>query len=286
MSTQKEVASTSRSEEEILPGSLHSDKSKQQLKDAVIYYEQLLDENNLITSETSDTISHESMLIGQQFYESTLELLADRQLLVEEELIHENELCEEVSFEEVEEGLSSDEYEPEEKRPRELEHVPLDYKVKVVNIAKAHPTWSLQTLQKKGCSRLKKKEYISRWEEDIKKGGTLFDKYAVIDSWTYDRFMEARQGYHQVTTRNLQEWALAAAGQFPDFAFKASDRWIAKFKKKHGIRQRKITKFVTQKEAVTVDDILTSADIFRTQTLRLLPNFQKDYVINTDQTGM
>ncbi|GFY79658.1 valine--tRNA ligase [Trichonephila inaurata madagascariensis] len=48
--------------------------------------------------------------------------------------------------------------------------------------------------------------------EDIIKEGNKFDKYALIDSWTYDRFVDARENFHPVTTRNLQQWALSAAG--------------------------------------------------------------------------
>lgn len=162
----------------------------------------------------------------------------------------------------------------------------MDYKIKVVNIAKKHPTWNLQSLQKNGCSRLKRKEYLSKWEEDIKKGGNKFDKYTIIDSWTYDRFVEARQNYQQVTTKNLQQWALSAVGQFGDFEFKASERWVKKFKSIHAIRQRKITKFVSQRETATLEEILKSAATFGTQALKLIPKFNKNFVINTDQTGM
>jgi len=107
----------------------------------------------------------------------------------------------------------------------------------------------------------------------------------MIDCWTYDRFVEARANYKQGTTRNLQQWALIAASQFQDFSFKAFDTWVMKFKKQHRIRQRKITKYVTAKETATIYEILVAADIFRGQTLKLIPNFHKDFIINTDQTG-
>jgi len=48
-------------------------------------------------------------------------------------------------------------------------------------------------------------KHLHRWEEDIKRGGTTIDKYTIIDSWTHDRFMEARANYQQITTRNLQQ---------------------------------------------------------------------------------
>ncbi|GFY52652.1 putative deoxyribonuclease TATDN2 [Trichonephila inaurata madagascariensis] len=82
-----------------------------------------------------------------------------------------------------------------------------------------------------------------------------------------------------------KQWALSAAGQFKDFEFKASERWVKKFKKEHKIRQRKITKYLSQKETATLEEILKSAETFRIQTLHLMPKFDKDFVINTDQTG-
>lgn len=286
MSKSKELPGPSVSGDTIPESSLCSDKSKLLLKNAVVYYEGLLFENNLIASESSPIIPEDAISIGEVLYDTTLEILNEKQLIHDEELIHANEVCEEVSFDMVYDNSSPEEYEPEYKKSKPSDYISLDYKTKVVNIAEAHPSWSLATLQKKGCSRLKKREYLSKWKEDIKKGGTIFDKYAIIDSWTYDRFVEARQNYQQVTTRNLQQWALTAAAQFKDFDFKASERWVTNFKQKHGIRQRKITKYVSKKETLSIEEMLASAETFRIQTLRLIQNFNADFVINTDQTGM
>lgn len=266
--------------------SICSGNSKLRLTDAVEHFQTLLKENDLIFSKCSSSISNEAMLMGEEIYNFTIEMLAEKTIVFDDTLIHENEICEEVFFEPVEEDHSSDEYEPREKQKRKTEHIPLDYKIKAVNIAKKHPNWSLETLKKNGCRRLQKKEYLSKWEEDIKKGGNTFDKYAIIDSWTYDRFVEARQNYQQVTTKNLQQWALSAARQFRNFEFKASERWVKKFKNQHRIRQRKITKYVSQKEAASMEEILKSAEVFRIQTLQLIPKFDKKFIINTDQTGM
>lgn len=83
------------------------------------------------------------------------------------------------------------------------------------------------------------------------------------------------------------QWALVAAAQFKDFEFKASTRWVNKFKQRHKIRQRKITRFVTHHEAMSLQEILNSADNFRLQARELINQmYDKDYVINTDQTGI
>ncbi|KAL1488862.1 hypothetical protein ABEB36_014657 [Hypothenemus hampei] len=215
-------------------------------------------ENNLISVQSSSIISHEAMLIGQQLFENTLILLNENQFVIDDELLHEDEIGEETDFDITENNESSDEYEPEGKKSKLIEHIPLDYKIKAVNIAKAHPTWKLQTLQKNGCRRLTKKEQLVQWEKDVMNGGNTFDKYRIIDSWVYDRFVESRQDCQQVTTRKLQQWALTAAGQFKNFNFKASTRWVAKLKNIHKIRQRKITKFISKKESSIEESLVTA----------------------------
>lgn len=279
-----EEASSAHSVEKTPVSSLHSDLWKQLLKDGVVYYENLLLENDLIAKKSSDTLSEDAMLLGRELYNTTLDVLNEKKFISDEELIHAQEECIEGNFEAVEDD-SIDDYVPDEKKRKMADYIPLEYKIKVLNIAKAHPTWKLETLQKHGCGHLKRMDDLKLWKKDVEQGGTRFDKFHVIDSWTYDRFVEMRRNYKQVTTRNLQQWALAAASQFPDLQFKASDRWVTKFKQRHNIRQRKITRFVSNRETNSMETILSSAEVFRLQTKRLISNFNSDFIINTDQTG-
>lgn len=269
--------------------SLCSEVSKLRLKDALVYYEQILTQNNLVAPTPSEVITEEGMLLAEDLFHYTVQTLHEKKFVTDEELIMLDELDEEYAFDEPasDNEDSSENYEPEEKKAKSYtDNIPLDYKRKVINIVRAHPTWSLKVLQKNGCSRLKRMEELPKWEKHVKSGGTMTDKYATIDSWTYDRFEEARQNNQQVTTRNLQQWALSAASQFENFDFKASDRWVVKFKRRHRIRQRKITKFVTERETATRDEILAAAEDFRIQARDVIPNFGPDFVINTDQTGI
>ncbi|XP_071574627.1 uncharacterized protein [Temnothorax nylanderi] len=270
----------------VYDNSLHSDVAKTRLKDAVVYFEQLLLENDLVATESSSSISQEAMLIGEELYHGAVEMLGEKQLITDEELILLHEIDEENVFHEVDDVDEDDEdFVVEEEKKKVAKYIDLDYKIKVVNIAKQHPKWNLKTLQKKGCLRLKSLRVLKRWEEDIKHGGTKIDKYSTINSWTYDRFVEARENFQQVTTRNLQQWALTAASQFTNFDFKASESWVKKFKRNHKIRQRKITKYVSERETVSLEETLAAAEIFRIQARALIPHFDKDFVINTDQTG-
>ncbi|XP_032676756.1 uncharacterized protein LOC116846692 [Odontomachus brunneus] len=128
--------------------------------------------------------------------------------------------------------------------------IDLDYKRKIVTMAKEHSNWSLQTLQRKGTHCLKHKSDLKQWEKDVLSGGTRFDKLSAINSWTLDRFKEAREKFEQVTTRTLQQCVMAAAQQFlsSTFTFSAGKTWADDFKRRNNIRQRRITKYVTEKE--------------------------------------
>jgi len=66
---------------------IFSEESKLRLKDALVHYEELLAENNLIASTSSATISDEIMLIGKELYDNTLEILDEKKLVTDEELI-------------------------------------------------------------------------------------------------------------------------------------------------------------------------------------------------------
>ncbi|KAL1493960.1 hypothetical protein ABEB36_009639 [Hypothenemus hampei] len=212
MSNTEKMAGLSRiGEREIPENSLYSEKSKLLLKDALVYYEHLLLENNLISLQSSLSISHEAMLVGQQLFENTLAVLSENKFIIVDELVDEDDICEKSDFGFFESNELSDEYEPEGKKSKLIEHIPLNYKIKVVNIAKAHPTWKLETLQKNGCRKLTKKEYLTQWEKDIINGGNIYDKYSAIDSWTYDRFVEARQDCQQESS--IEE-SLAASRTF------------------------------------------------------------------------
>lgn len=97
----------------------------------------------------------------------------------------------------------NDNFVGEEFPPEPPEYVPLWYKEKIVTLAATHPKWSLKSLQKHGASRLKYKKDLYRWKEDVKRGGTHFDKWTTIDQKTYEQFVEARMNMEQVKYCNF-----------------------------------------------------------------------------------
>ncbi|GBN53405.1 hypothetical protein AVEN_219992-1 [Araneus ventricosus] len=78
MSMNYNTASVSEVEEGTTKESLYSEVSKLRLKDAVIYYQGLLAQNNLISSESSASISHEEMLMDEEIFQNTLAILAEK----------------------------------------------------------------------------------------------------------------------------------------------------------------------------------------------------------------
>ncbi|GBN44124.1 hypothetical protein AVEN_257495-1 [Araneus ventricosus] len=98
MSLNYNTASESEVEDGTTQESLYSEVSQLSLKDAVIYYQGLLAQNNLISSESSASICHEAMLMGEEIFQNTLAILAKKIIVSDEELIHENERYQESYF--------------------------------------------------------------------------------------------------------------------------------------------------------------------------------------------
>ena len=123
------------------------------------------------------------------------------------------------------------------------------------------------------------------WEADIAAGGTIFEKYEVINDRTIKQFAEARSNLEQVTTRILQQWAMQFAHELGCDQFIASERWAQKFKQKYNIRQRKITRYVAKGEVTSMENILEAANKFQNTVKALYKNYPEDLVLNTDQIG-
>ncbi|KAF5270209.1 hypothetical protein FQA39_LY08423 [Lamprigera yunnana] len=160
MSNASGCSNTSESKNNI--NSLHNDESKLRLKDAIVYLEHLYLENNLLAQQSSATISHESMQMGEDIYEFIFAMLSQKVFVETEELLlseSDNECSKEFqgddSWSEIQGDASDDEYEPPEKESKQTELIPLEYKIKTVNMFNEHPKWNSKRLQKKGGSPFK-----------------------------------------------------------------------------------------------------------------------------------
>jgi hypothetical protein len=69
----------------------------------------------------------------------------------------------------------------------------------------------------------------------------------------------------------------------PGFLFKASAGWAKNLKNKY-IRQRHVTKYISNKDSMTFEETV-KAELFQKQTVTVIPNHSLNYVINADQMG-
>lgn len=126
----------------------------------VVCYQQMLTQHELIAYKSSDVVSEELMLFDQAIYEFTLESISEKVFVMEKELIMSDEQNYIDDFKVVEGNDSSEDYKAEEKIEWTEDFITIDYKIKDLNISRAHPIWSLQNFQKKECCRLK---YTEIW---------------------------------------------------------------------------------------------------------------------------
>lgn len=101
---------------------------------------------------------------------------------------------------------SGEEFQPvPSKKLKTGDYVPLETKIKIVNMTRQHPKWSLQTIHKHGGTALRLKKDLFKWREQIEKGSGIKEKFDQINKWTFDRFVEARRQMQPVSTRIIQQ---------------------------------------------------------------------------------
>lgn len=75
---------------------------------------------------------------------------------------------------------SGEEFEPACKKLKS-DYISLDTKIKILNMVREHPNWSLKTIQKHGGSALKNKSDLKKWQEQIEKGSGVKEKFDMIN---------------------------------------------------------------------------------------------------------
>jgi len=161
----------------------------------------------------------------------------------------------------------------------------LERKQEILKFISFHPTWSVKTIQGRGFKEYKHAYYKKRWEEYVAKGGNKYEKYAFIEKFTHEKFLEARNEYKCIRDVNLHQWALQAAQTFKDssFVFKASHTWVDNFKKRHGISSRKVTQLVNKRQIKNVSGIMKAAKEFQANIKNEAQKYNPELVFNTDQ---
>lgn len=271
----------------------------QEIADGFFLCESSLRDEKILIGRGSGCESGKSRLLGQQFANSIKKVLKEFEFCDEDEcFVPDNEsdcgnLDVSVTDSCVSDGESAIECSEAESSESESENnrnteVPFAVKEKIVTVSEKHPTWRLKSLRQNGCSALKSLRQLRRWKADVKKKKNTRDSFRKINNLTFERFQEARSGKKPVSTRNLKQWACAAATalqQTVNFKFKASESWAKKFKAKFKIRQRKVTRFIKSKNAMNKEEIARNARTFQKSTAKIIKSFDPHFVINTDQTG-
>lgn len=88
-----------------------------------------------------------------------------------------------------------------------------------------------------------------------------------------------------VHDHDLRRWAREAQDSIQAPNFEASRPWVSKFKARHNIVSRKITKFTTQTAMQNEDVLRQTADTFVTNVRQLIPRYELDNIFNADQSG-
>ncbi len=96
--------------------------------------------------------------------------------------------------------------------------------------------------------------------------------------------MSCRDNFLPVHDKDLQRWAILRANEL-DFNFNASATFIYDFKRKHLIGSRKIMKLVSNKYILEKQKLERNANEFRANILNKIENYNKDLILNSDQTG-
>ena len=147
---------------------------------------------------------------------------------------------------------------------------------------------------------------MARFRTYIEESGTKKQKIDSVEDFVYDKFERARELLRPVHDIDLKQWAEQQARSTFFHEFVASDTWILSFKHKYNICCRKVTKvsvdncresflsspiyafmqFVLKREVMNEEEIKKSADYFVSDVRALLPKYNKDFVLNTDQSGL
>jgi hypothetical protein len=126
---------------------------------------------------------------------------------------------------------------------------------------------------------------LRKFEKQIEESGSRYDKLKEIWSYTFQEFKAAKENKLIVHDNDLQRWETKKKLELNLESFKASKKWLWKFKSYHRIVSRKITRFVSSRHTKEKSEILATANLFVNSTKLFLQNFADDDVYNSDQSG-
>lgn len=196
-----------------------------------------------------------------------------------------------IQYQESEEEPSSDEpsdeYLSDSSPPDSSSNVTIERKREIVALSIEHPKWSWETLKRHGAKELNSRSALHSWKKQVERGENRITRYKLIDEYVTERLLEARSTFKIVRSSHLRQWAMQRLSEFqdPSFKFKASASWVTKFKRRHKVSSRKITRLVSKREVKSDEEIAVAAKNFQNEIQQLIPKFDPKYIFNTDQCG-
>lgn len=140
------------------------------------------------------------------------------------------------------------------------------------NIRKLYPRYRRQYLGK----------FRSCLDEQVRPAQAL----ALIGQSVSQKFKEAREEGKPVRGFMIKAWAIAEARELGLTTFKASNHWLTDFKRKYGIRSRKVTKVTSSQEQISSTITMRLIDEFRNKLMRWRRHFKSKFIWNMDQTSV
>lgn len=128
--------------------------------------------------------------------------------------------------------------------------------------------------------------HVARFRARLQSGGgTRFSKLKEVDAYAAKIFKESRDKRGPVHGRMIQRWALQRAAQINLDDFQASESWLTRFKRRHGIVSRKVTIYTSRSEQEKTTQIAESIGNFTQDYARETRFFDHAHIWNFDQTG-
>lgn len=116
-------------------------------------------------------------------------------------------------------------------------------------------------------------------------GGSRPEKLSTLRDSVLKLFKDARDKRQPVHGRMIQKWARQQAALIGLEDFSASDSWLTKFKRRHGIVSRKVTIYTSRSEQENQQSISDSIKNFSIAYREASIPFDQAYIWNFDQTG-
>lgn len=126
---------------------------------------------------------------------------------------------------------------------------------------------------------------LRRWEIQVNKGGSRIDKMKQISEYVLNNFNAALERGIVIHDIDIARWGSRAQEEINAPEFKVSHKWIQRFKNRHNIVSRKITKFVTKKTIASKEILKEKCDTFIERVKYYITEYGLENIYNSDQSG-